>query len=94
VGWHKDNEPFEHVVGISLAGWAKMRLRPLARRGKRRASDIEALEVGPRSVYVMQGDVRDNWQHSIAPTKTLRYSITFRTLPKNMRTPKKKWVRR
>jgi hypothetical protein len=28
----------------------------------------------------MQGDARWRWQHSIAPTKALRYSVTFRTL--------------
>ena len=39
-----------------------------------------ALELQPRSAYCMQGDARWRWQHSIAPTKALRYSITFRTL--------------
>lgn len=82
LGFHRDNEKFEHVVGISLAGWCRMRLRPLQKRGaKRRASDVVALELEPRSIYVMQGDVRWKYQHAVAPTKTLRYSITFRTLP-------------
>jgi alkylated DNA repair dioxygenase AlkB len=35
VGWHRDNEGFEHVVGISLAGWCKMRFRPLKLRTQR-----------------------------------------------------------
>lgn len=94
IGWHKDNEPFEHVVGISLAGWASMRLRPLRGRGKRNAKDVIALEVEPRSVYVMQGPSRTDFQHSVAPTKTLRYSITFRTLPKDMKTPRRTYGKR
>jgi alkylated DNA repair dioxygenase AlkB len=34
----------------------------------------------PRSGYVLAGKARTSWQHSIPPTKELRYSITFRTL--------------
>ena len=36
----------------------------------------------PRSAYVLKDDVRWKWQHSIAPTNALRYSITFRTRAK------------
>lgn len=32
-----------------------------------------------RSAYILRGVVRWSWQHSIAPTPALRYSITFRT---------------
>jgi alkylated DNA repair dioxygenase AlkB len=38
------------------------------------------LELAPRSAYRMQGAARWQWQHSISATRTLRYSITFRTL--------------
>ena len=38
-----------------------------------------ALDLAPRSIYVLAGDARWQWQHAISPTKTLRYSITFRT---------------
>lgn len=85
LGWHRDNEEFEHIVGISLCGWIRMRLRPLSRKGDTHAKDAVSLELEPRSVYVMQGDVRWNWQHSVAAARTLRYSITFRTLPKTAR---------
>jgi len=34
----------------------------------------------PRSAYVMRGDVATQWQHSAAPVRDVRYSITFRTL--------------
>ena len=37
------------------------------------------LELEPRSVYVMRGPIRWQWQHSMLPTRELRYSITFRT---------------
>ena len=32
-----------------------------------------------RSAYVLKGEARWDWQHAIAPTRELRYSITFRT---------------
>jgi alkylated DNA repair dioxygenase AlkB len=38
------------------------------------------LTVEPRSLYVMAGPARSAWQHSIAPVKATRYSITLRTL--------------
>ena len=37
------------------------------------------IEVEPRSIYLLRGPARWQWQHSIAPTRALRYSITFRT---------------
>jgi alkylated DNA repair dioxygenase AlkB len=36
----------------------------------------------PRSRYVLAGAARSFWQHSIPPTKDVRYSMTFRTLNK------------
>jgi hypothetical protein len=41
---------------------------------ERRAALIE-----PRSAYVLQGSVREDWQHSITPQEGLRYSVTLRT---------------
>jgi alkylated DNA repair dioxygenase AlkB len=55
-----------------------MRFRPYP-PGKGRKS-ILSLDLEPRSAYVLRGDARWRWQHSIPPTKALRYSITFRTL--------------
>ncbi|HVV15026.1 MAG TPA: alpha-ketoglutarate-dependent dioxygenase AlkB [Candidatus Paceibacterota bacterium] len=89
IGWHRDNEKFESIIGISLAGWCRMRFRPLGLKQSRSrplaAKDVVALELEPRSCYIMQKDVRWKWQHSVAPVKTLRYSITFRTLPEGFR---------
>jgi hypothetical protein len=33
-----------------------------------------------RSAYLLRGPVRTEWEHSIAPLASLRYSITFRKL--------------
>jgi alkylated DNA repair dioxygenase AlkB len=77
LGWHRDVPEFETIVGVSLAGSARMRLRRYPpRKGDRTAL---ALALEPRSVYAIRGEARWGWQHAISPTKQLRYSITFRT---------------
>lgn len=84
IGWHRDNESFEHIVGISLSGWCHMRLRPLSWRvrGRRRTrEDVVVVPLAPCSAYLMQKDARWEFQHSVAAVPALRYSITFRTLP-------------
>jgi alkylated DNA repair dioxygenase AlkB len=78
LGWHRDVPDFDIVVGISLAGSARMRFRPYPLADPPRQQPF-TLELQPRSAYVLQGEVRWRWQHSIAPTKALRYSITLRT---------------
>ena len=78
LGWHRDVPDFERVVGVSLGGACRMRFRRWPPRAPRRA-DVLSLELAPRSAYVLQGEARWGWQHSIAATPTLRYSITFRT---------------
>jgi alkylated DNA repair dioxygenase AlkB len=78
LGWHRDVPDFEHVIGISLAGGCRMRFRPYPPGDDWRARSF-ALELAPRSAYVLQGDARWRWQHMIPPTPALRYSITFRT---------------
>jgi alkylated DNA repair dioxygenase AlkB len=78
LGWHRDAPCFEHVVGVSLAGPARMRLRPYPPPSPGRAAAV--LDLPPRSAYQLSGAARWAWQHAISPTSTLRYSITFRTL--------------
>jgi hypothetical protein len=34
----------------------------------------------PRSVYLLSGSARSEWEHSIPPVEALRYSVTFRNL--------------
>jgi len=76
IGWHRDRSVFDKVVGVSLASPAKLRFRRRTPDGFQRAS----LEVEPRSAYLLTGEVRHDWEHSIAPGEQLRFSITFRTL--------------
>lgn len=79
LGWHRDALNYDVVAGVSLGGRCRLRFRPYPPRGGRDPSTF-ALELAPRSVYVMRDDVRWKWQHSIAPTREQRWSITFRTL--------------
>lgn len=78
LGWHRDVPAFDLVCGISLGAAARMRFRPFAPTRDRKSA--LALELAPRSAYVLRGDARWRWQHSIPPTRALRYSITFRTM--------------
>ena len=79
LGWHRDTPEFESVAGVSLGGSARMRFRPFPpRRG--RDPRAFALNVAPRSLYVMQDEARWNWQHCVSPTREQRWSITFRTI--------------
>ena len=78
LGWHRDVPDYELVAGVSLASTARMRLRPYPPLHPKK-DDVINLELPPRSAYILQGVARWGWQHSIAPTPALRYSITFRT---------------
>ena len=78
LGWHRDVPDFEDVVGISLAAAAVMKFRPYPPEGSTRAQVIK-LDLEPRSIYLLRGPARWAWQHAVAPTKQLRYSITFRS---------------
>ena len=76
IGWHRDAPMFGTVVGVSLLSSCRMRFRRDV-AGARRMFEVE---LAPRSGYVLAGEARTAWQHHVAPTKSLRYSITFRTL--------------
>ena len=76
IGWHRDRSVFEQVVGISLGAPAVLRFRKRLPKGFQRAS----LPVEPRSAYSLSGEARHDWEHSISPAESLRFSITFRTL--------------
>jgi alkylated DNA repair dioxygenase AlkB len=79
LGWHRDIHHFGTIVGVSLAGTGRMRLRPYPpQKGRCRAALV--LDLEPRSAYILSGPARWEWQHAISPTMALRYSITFRTL--------------
>ena len=74
IGWHRDRDVFEEVVGVSLGSPAKLRFRRRTPDG----FDRVALNVEPRSAYRLLGEARWQWEHSIAPGEQRRFSITFR----------------
>jgi alkylated DNA repair dioxygenase AlkB len=76
IGWHRDKSVFGQVVGVSLMSPCVFRFRNKAGDGWQRAS----LTAEPRSVYLLTGPSRTEWEHSIPAVDSLRYSITFRTL--------------
>lgn len=75
IGWHRDRPMFGDVVGISLLSPTRFRFRRKAGHAWQRA----AVVVEPRSMYLLRGPSRDEWEHSIPPVGDLRYSITLRT---------------
>lgn len=77
IGWHRDAPAFgSSIVGVSLLSSSRMRFQRRV-SGER---EVEAVELAPRSAYVLSGPARWSWQHSIPATKELRWSVTFRTL--------------
>jgi alkylated DNA repair dioxygenase AlkB len=76
IGWHKDRSVFGDVVGISLLSPCVFRLR--LKRGTR--WERRNLTAAPRSIYLLRGTARSEWEHSIPAVEKLRYSITFRNV--------------
>ena len=87
IGWHRDAPQYEMVAGVSLISPCRMRFRRYvpprspaeAPRGAPRRATHE-LTLLPRSGYLMAGESRSAYEHSIPAVTDLRYSITFRTL--------------
>ena len=79
INWHRDAPPFDIIAGISIMADCTFRLRPQDKAKQGRASVI-SFPVNRRSLYIIQGPARTDWQHSIAPVKQTRFSITLRTL--------------
>ena len=76
IGWHKDKAQFGIVVGVSLLAPATMRFRRSSGARWNRISHL----LNPGSIYILSGEARTEWEHSIPALTNLRYSITFRTL--------------
>jgi DNA oxidative demethylase len=76
IGWHRDAPAFDAVIGVSLLGAARLRFQ----RGKGAGREVAEVALEPRSGYVLAGEARWAWEHSIPPAKGDRYSVTFRTL--------------
>ena len=76
IGWHRDKPHFDKVLGLSLATACNFRFRRRTGEKWQRYS----LAAEPRSLYLMEGEARQQWEHSIPPVEARRYSITFRTM--------------
>lgn len=74
IGWHRDKPMFRHVVALSFLAPCRLRLR----RRKGEGWERRHVEVPPRSGYMLSGEARSAWEHSITPMAALRYSVTFR----------------
>jgi len=84
IGWHRDSPQFGTIIGISLRSAARLRLKPYVRPNYGDGEIISVL-LERRSIYVMSGAARWNFQHSIPAVKELRYSITLRSLSEKKR---------
>lgn len=85
IGWHRDAPLFGDVIaGISLLGTSRMRFRPYVspkeQRGLPPRRATHEVELEPRSAYLISGEARRDFEHSIPAVASLRYSITFRML--------------
>ncbi|HEX7282419.1 MAG TPA: alpha-ketoglutarate-dependent dioxygenase AlkB [Vicinamibacterales bacterium] len=85
IGWHRDAPQYELIAGVSLLSSSRMKLRPYVApkdvskvAGPRKTT--HEIELKPRSAYLITGEARAGYEHSIPPVTSLRYSITFRTL--------------
>jgi alkylated DNA repair dioxygenase AlkB len=76
IGWHRDRPVYEDVVGVSFLSPCTMRLRRQKAKGWSRLN----VELAPRSAYLFRGEVRNDWEHSVVPMPSLRYSVTFRSM--------------
>ncbi|MCK1514780.1 alpha-ketoglutarate-dependent dioxygenase AlkB [Bradyrhizobium sp. 190] len=76
IGWHRDKPHFDRIFGLSLGSPCKFRFRRAVDEKWQRYT----LEAAPRSLYMMSGESRRIWEHSIPAVEAPRYSITFRTM--------------
>jgi alkylated DNA repair dioxygenase AlkB len=81
INWHRDAPPFGIIAGISLGAACKMKLKPHDKNKQTRQA-IKNIPLERRSLYIMQGEAREEWQHAIGALREVRYSITLRTLRK------------
>ena len=78
IGWHRDKPMFGEVVGISLGAPCTLRFRRAAPGG---LWERRVVTPAPRSAYLLAGEARHVWEHSIPPVDQARHSITFRRYP-------------
>src|SRR3569832_547217 len=76
IGWHRDRPHYGEVLGLSLGAPCTLRLRRRTAEGFERPH----VPLPPRSLYRLSGEIRWDWEHSIAPHKTTRQTDTKHTL--------------
>jgi alkylated DNA repair dioxygenase AlkB len=76
IGWHRDKPHFDRIFGLSLGSPCKFRFRRAVGEKWQR----HTIDAAPRSLYMMSGESRRVWEHSIPAVEAPRYSITFRTM--------------
>jgi alkylated DNA repair protein (DNA oxidative demethylase) len=77
IGWHRARPQYGEVIGLSLGAPVTLRLR---RRLPEGGFERVGVQLPLRSLYLLSGEVRAGWEHSIAPTAVTRRSVTLRTL--------------
>jgi DNA oxidative demethylase len=84
IGWHRDAPQFGDVIaGISLESGARMKFRPYVSPSElpqARRETTHEVELEPRSAYLITDVARREFEHSMPPVASRRYSITFSTL--------------
>ena len=84
IGWHRDRDVFEQVVGFSLNTPATLRFRQRTASGFRRAN----LDVAPRSAYLLSGEalssVKPQIRHALETNYAPRGASLRRSPRKNI----------
>ena len=79
IGWHADNRAFgPTVLSLSLGAPARLQLQRLSGDDAAPSGTIEQ-ELAPRSLFVLAGESRVDWQHRVCPVRAERYSLTVRS---------------
>jgi DNA oxidative demethylase len=79
IGWHADNRAFgPTVLSLSLGAPARLQLQRPG-RDDAAASGVIEQELAPRSLFVLAGESRIDWQHRVCPVRAERYSLTVRS---------------
>ncbi len=76
IGWHRDKPEFDEVAAFSFLAPARLRFR----KKTGAAWERRWVDIAPRSLYVLSGESRTVWEHSVPALDALRYSVTFRNL--------------
>ena len=83
IDWHVDSTKAfgDTICGLSLGSACTMQFRPV------NGNEIWRLELRPRSLLVLRGPSRFDYQHRISLVKTTRYSVTLRTIAECLGAP-------